>query len=159
VRNREPVVTQPGINRTPSQDMYFKGALFLNTLRNVINDDKLWFATIKDFYQASKYKDITTNDVVAFFNTRTKRNLTPIFDQYLRQAALPVLDLQFQDGGQVAYRWNAGVKAFNMPIRVGEKGKWQILTPTTDWQVMTTPLSKDSFDVATDLYYVNVSRQ
>ena len=31
---------QRGIHRTPSQDMYFKGALFLHTLRSVVNDDE-----------------------------------------------------------------------------------------------------------------------
>ena len=40
VRNREPIITQRGIHRTPSQDMYFKGALFLHTLRSVVNDDE-----------------------------------------------------------------------------------------------------------------------
>jgi len=86
-------------------------------------------------------------------------NLTPLFDQYLRFTELPTLDLSFQDGGQVAYRWHADVPAFAMPIKVGQKGKWQIIKPTTEWQVMTTPLSKDEFDVATDLYFVNVSKQ
>ena len=65
---------------------------------------------------------------MAFFNRKTGRNLTPIFDQYLRHAALPTLDLAFQDGGQVAYRWNADVKAFAMPIKVGRKGQWQLIT-------------------------------
>ena len=159
VRNREPVITPSGINRTPPQDMYFKGALFINTLRSIVDDDKLWFATIKAFFQTFKYKTITTDDVVAFFNTQTKRNLRPVFDQYLREAALPTLDLQFMEGGQLAYRWAAGVKAFNMPIKVGSQDQWQLISPTTEWQVMTTPLAKDDFAVATDLFYVNVSKQ
>ena len=46
-----------------------------------------------------------------------------------------------------------------MPIRVGERGKWTIIRPTTDWTVMKTPLKKDAFEVATDLYYVNVTKQ
>jgi hypothetical protein len=45
-----------------------------------------------------------------------------------------------------------------MPIRVGKKGDWQIVKPTADWQTLATPLSKEDFDVATDLYYVNVSK-
>ena len=61
---------------------------------------------------------------------RTRRDLTPIFDEYLRQAPLPTLDLEFVGSGQVAYRWTAGVQGFNMP-----------------------------FEVAADLYYVNVSTQ
>ena len=31
--------------------------------------------------------------------------------------------------------------------------------PTTEWQTMKTPLKKDEFEVATDLYYVNVAMQ
>ena len=39
VANKEPIITQRGIHRSPPQDQYFKGALFLNTLRSVVNDD------------------------------------------------------------------------------------------------------------------------
>ena len=46
-----------------------------------------------------------------------------------------------------------------MPIRVGEPGKWTTIRPTTAWTVMKTPLKKDAFEVATDLYYVNVTKQ
>jgi hypothetical protein len=46
-----------------------------------------------------------------------------------------------------------------MPIRVGKKTDWQIIQPTTYWQTMKTPLKKNEFDVATDLYFVNVSKQ
>ncbi len=159
VRNREPIVTTPGINRTPNQDMYFKGALFLHTLRSVIGDDARWWRLLRDCYQEFKYRNIATADIVAFFNRKTGMELSPVFDQYLRHAALPTLDLSFQDGGQVAYRWNAAVKSFAMPVKVGHAGRWQILRPTTEWQVMTTPLSKEEFEVATDLYYVNVSKQ
>ena len=48
VRNREPIITQRGIHRTPSQDMYFKGALFLHTLRSVVDDDERWWKLLRD---------------------------------------------------------------------------------------------------------------
>ena len=56
----------------------------------------------------------------------------------------------------MAYRWVADERAFAMPIKVGA-GNWQLITPTTDWQLMPNALAKDAFEVATDLYYVNVS--
>jgi hypothetical protein len=31
--------------------------------------------------------------------------------------------------------------------------------PTAEWKTMKTPLKKDQFAVATDLYYVDVSKQ
>ncbi|HKE86386.1 MAG TPA: M1 family metallopeptidase, partial [Vicinamibacterales bacterium] len=108
VRNRDPIVTQRGIHRSPPQDMYFKGALFLNTLRNVVNDDQKWWKVLHDFFQHFKYQNIMTEDVVAFFNVQFGQNLTPLFDQYLRRAGLPVLELAFNaDEGTVAFRWKA----------------------------------------------------
>jgi aminopeptidase N len=160
VRNREPIVTQRGIHRTPPQDMYFKGALFLNTLRNVVNDDARWWKLLRDFFQHFKYQNILTEDVVAFFNAQLGQNVAPIFNQYLRRAALPTLELAFNEAeGTVAYRWKADERDFAMPIRVGERGKWVVIQPTTGWALMKTPLKKDAFEVATDLYYVNVTKQ
>jgi len=89
VRNQQPIIPQRGINATPPQDMYFKGALFLNTLRSVVNDDARWWALLKEFYQHFKYQTIMTEDIVVWFNQKTKMNLTPIFDQYLRHTAIP----------------------------------------------------------------------
>jgi len=158
VRNREPIITQRGIHRSPSQDMYFKGALFLHTLRNVVNDDARWWKWLRDLYDEFKYRNIMTEDIVQFANARLGQNLTPVFDQYLRRAGLPTLELAFNDS-TVAYRWNADERDFAMPIRVGKSGNWETIRPTTAWQRMTTPLRKDEFDVATDLYYVNVVKQ
>src|SRR5436190_12622810 len=120
VRNRQPIISRRGINAEPPQDMYFKGALFLNTLRSIVDDDKRWWALIHDFYQHFKYQNIMTEDVVAYFNQKTGRNLTPIFDQYLRHTALPMLELKFSEGA-VSYRWKADEAAFAMSVRVGLK--------------------------------------
>ena len=158
VRNRDPIITRRGIHRSPSQDQYFKGALFLNTLRSVVNDDRRWWKLLRDLYQQFKYKNIMTEDIVVFFNRQTGRDLTPIFDQYLRRSDLPALELQFSEPGRVSYRWKADEAKFAMPIRVGKAGAWQLIEPTTDWKTMPTSLTKDEFEVATDLYYVNVSK-
>jgi aminopeptidase N len=133
---------------------------FLNTLRSVINDDPRWFKLIHDYYQQFKYKNTMTEEVVQFFNQHTATDLTPIFNQYLRHPAIPVLQLKFDEGkGSVSYRWKVDEPAFAMPVRVGKKDNWQIIRPTTEWQTMPTSLKKDDFDVATDLYYINVDRQ
>jgi aminopeptidase N len=161
VQNRQPIIVPGGYMRTPPQDMYFKGALMLNTLRSVVNDDQKWFKLIHDLYQQFKYQNIRTDDIVAFFNQHTGKNLTPIFDQYLRHTALPTLELEFDNAAHtVSYRWKADEPGFSMPIRVGNKASWQMIRPTTtDWKTMSTTLTKDSFDVATDLYFVNVAKE
>jgi len=160
VRNRQPILTKPETNQTPGQDQYFKGALFLNTLRSVVDNDQRWWKLLRDYCKRFKYQNIMNDDLVAFFNKQTGKNLTPIFDQYLRHAALPVLELKFQESdGSVTYRWKADVKEFAMPVKVGGKGRWQTIQPTTEWKTMKTDLKKADFEVATDLYYIEVSKQ
>jgi aminopeptidase N len=157
VQNRTPIITQRGIHASPPQDQYFKGALFLHTLRNVVNDDTRWWKLVRDTYQKFKYQNIMTEDVVRFFNTELGRHLTPVFDQYLRRTQIPTLALAFNEAdGTMAYRWIADERGFNMPIRIRSNGAWQVIEPTTDWKTMPAPGRKDAVEVATDLYYVNV---
>ena len=160
VGNRQTIITQRGIHRSPNQDQYFKGALFLHTLRSVVDDDKRWWKLLRDFYQRFKYQNIMTEDVVRFFNKEVGQDLTPLFDQYLRRVNLPVLELAFNEKeGTVAFRWNADERAFAMPVKVGDAKRWLTIRPTTEWQLMKAPMSRDAFEVATDLYYVNVVKQ
>jgi aminopeptidase N len=158
VRNRQPIITARGVNQSPSQDQYFKGALFLHTLRSVIDNDVRWWKLVRDYCSRFRYRNIMTEDLVAFFNRQTGMKLTPVFNQYLRQSALPVLELQFHEGS-VAYRWQAEVKEFAMPVKAGRRTAWQVLHPTTEWQTMKTDLKKEEFEVATDLYYIEVSKK
>ncbi len=160
VRNREPIITPRGVNKEPPQDMYFKGALFLNTLRSVVNDDARWWALLHGCYQHFKYQNIMTEDMVKYFNEKTGRDLTPVFDQYLRHTALPTLELKFDEpSGTLQYRWKADVATFAMPIRAGAKGHWETIEPTTSWKTMKTAIRKDDFEIPADLYYVNISKQ
>ena len=136
----------------------------LNTLRSVIDDDAKWFADIHDFYQHFKYQQIMTEDVVAWWNQRTGMNLTPFFDEYLRHAAIPVLELEVdKTAGMVSYKWKADEAGFAMPIRIGTPGNWTAVTPlTTKWR--TRPFRdewKDDESVVADgdFYYVNVQKQ
>jgi aminopeptidase N len=159
VRNKQPIITARGVNQTPPQDQYFKGALFLNTLRSVIDNDARWWKLLRDYCERFKYRNIMTEDVVKFFNQQAGRNLTPIFDQYLRHAALPVLELRFQESdGSVSYRWKADLKEFAMPVKVGRRTEWQTIRPTTEWKTMKTGVKKEEFEVATDLYYIEVNK-
>jgi aminopeptidase N len=165
LKNDRPIVVSDadgktiyGTNQQPTQDQYFKGALMINTLRSVIDDDPKWFALIHGFYQEFKYKNILTEDVVSYFNQHSGMDLTPIFDQYLRHTSIPTLELKFEPSS-VSYRWKVDVKNFAMPIKVGTPEDWEIIHPTEEWQTMKTPSVKDKLDVATDLYFVDVKRE
>ena len=160
VKNEEPVLCREGVYCTPPPDQYKKGALFLNTLRSVIDDDAEWFKLLHDYYQHFKYQTIMTTDMLGFFNRHTGKDLTVLFNQYLRHAAIPTLELKFDPASSlVSYRWRAEAAGFNMPVRVGRQKQWQLIHPTTEWHRMKSALRLDEFDVATNLYYINVSKQ
>jgi aminopeptidase N len=158
VKNEHPILGERGMDREPrDEDQYFKGALFLNTLRSVVDDDDKWWATLHGYYEHFKYQTILTEDVVAYFNRALGRDETPIFYEYLQHADPPALDLKFDDAaGSVSYRWQADEPGFAMPVRAGDSQHWTLLHPTSEWQTM--PGTRDAFHVATDLYYVQVVR-
>ncbi|HVT97632.1 MAG TPA: M1 family metallopeptidase [Acidobacteriaceae bacterium] len=160
VQNLRPILGERGVNAEPPQDQYFKGALMLNTLRSVVNNDAAWWKLLHDLYQHFKYQNILTEDIVAFCNQHTGMNLTPVFNQYLRHTAIPRLDLLFgEEPNTVLYKWRADEQDFAMPVRVGTAGHWQTIHPTTHWQSMQTPLSKDDFAVDTDHFFIDVNKQ
>lgn len=156
VDNREPIITQRGLHQEPSQDMYFKGALFLHTLRGIRNDDAAWWALVREIYDTYKYRNILSEDLIALFSQRYGRDMQPIFDQYLRHAKIPALELEWVNDRQLRYRWKADVPGFTMPIRVGEASNWQVLEPSTEWQTLAWDRERKDFSVATELYYVDV---
>ena len=159
VRNLRPVIPPYHTTAEPPQDQYFKGALMLNTLRSILNDDPKWFTGIHDFYQHFKYSTTTTDEVVAWWNERTGLNLTPFFNQYLRHATLPALELDYDPvRKRMGYRWRAEEAGFAMPIRVGDPEHWTTVTPTQAPQSLGWDAPANAFKVATDLYYVELER-
>src|SRR5262249_7529652 len=156
----EPVVATRGISKQLNLDMYSKGALFLHTLRSVVNDDKKWWTLLHGFYQHFKYKNILTEDVAAWFSHQTGTDLTPVFNQYLRRTAIPRLELKFDGSkGEVSYRWKVDEPRFAMPVKVGMPGNWQLIHPTANWQTMKTSIPQADFTAATDLYFIDVEKE
>jgi len=159
VQNKEPIIGPTAVNHWPTGDQYFKGALFLHTLRNVVDDDKKWWAMLRDYAEQFKYKNIYTTDVVNFFNTYFKRDFSPLFEQYLYHTGLPVLQVKFE-GNRVAYKWKAEVEEFNMPIKVRVNEKSHFIFPTAAWKSESLKgMAKENWQVTTDLFYVEVEEQ
>jgi len=155
------IVAERGVNQEPPEDQYFKGALMLNTLRSVIGDDAKWFADIRAFYQVFKYQTIMTEDVVGWWEKRTGMELGWFFEAYLKEAKVPVLELKFDSAkSMVSYRWKTDVSGFAMPIEVGDPQRWTKVMPVTgEWKSMAWGGDLEDFEVATDLYYVDVVKE
>jgi aminopeptidase N len=163
IENAEPILGPPEVGYAGwlTSDHYFKGALMLHTLRNAIGDDKLWFDILFGLSSTFRHKIIRTADVVAFVNAKTGKDFTAFFDQYLRHPAPPVLQYKIRSragGIELAYRWQADVPGFAMPVQVGfRKGPYTTLSPTTDWQMVALAGDAASFRVATERFYVRTA--
>jgi aminopeptidase N len=132
IRNDAPIIGQYGVNKEGSGDMYYKGALMLNTIRHIINNDEKWWKIILDYSNTYKHKIIDTETVVSFFNTASGMDLTPVFNQYLRFTTIPTLDLEIVKN-KLSYRWKDSESNFIMPIDITIKGKKIRIQPTTTW--------------------------
>ena len=122
VRNREPIITPRGIHRTPSQDMYFKGALFLHTLRSVVDDDSAWWKLLRDMYQRVQVPEHHDRGRRAVLQRADRQepdaDLRPV--PAPRRAARRWSSTFDEAEGTVSYRWKADEQEFAMPIRVGQ---------------------------------------
>jgi aminopeptidase N len=158
IENAQPILAPLHVNASGSGDMYMKGANVLHTLRNAINDDKLWFELIYGIAQEFRIKNTNTEEIVGYINRKTGKNFTPFFDQYLRHADIPTFQYSIKGKGKKAvlqYRWLADVKDFNMPVKVGfGKEANKLIYPTTQWQTSSEKGNPNSFKVDTDAFYI-----
>ena len=156
VQNNKPIIGQFGVNRQGSSDMYYKGALLLNTLRHIVNDDAKWWSVLLNYSETYKKQIIDTDTVIAFFNQAIEKNLTPVFKQYLNHTALPVLEIKpYKKSFQ--YRWKTDETNFEMPVDVVIGTKLVRLNGTNKWTKSNEKISKlDVIQVLTDRFYIKV---
>ena len=157
VDNDGPIIGPYGVNKEGSGDMYDKGALFLNTLRHILNDDVRWWKMFLKYSETFHNKIIDTETVVTFFNTETGMNLTPVFNQYLRHATIPKLELR-KKKGKLGFRWKADETKFNMPVDIKIKSKKYRLYPTTNWNTTKYKINKlADVEMMTNDFYIDVN--
>lgn len=134
VSNKKAIIGAFGVNfKTGNSDMYSKGSLLLHTLRSVINDDEKWWAMLLEYSNTYKHKIIDTQTVIDFFNAKSGKNLTSIFNQYLRYPSIPVLELKLKKD-TLYYRWKTDTTNFEMPVELKHKETIFRLNGDNHWQ-------------------------
>jgi aminopeptidase N len=158
VMNRKPVIGTFGMNKRGSEDMYYKGALMLNTLRHIVNNDEKWWKILLKYSETYKKQVIDTETVVSFFSKESGMDLTAFFNQYLRYRNIPILQLKL-NGKQLEYRWETDEPNFVMPVGITIAGKELRLDATNNWKSVETNTS-DLTDVTVQKqkYYVKVQK-
>jgi aminopeptidase N len=154
ISNDKPIIGYYGVNQEGSGDMYAKGANMLHTIRQVINDDEKFREILrglnKDFY----HQTVTSKQVENYFSEKSGKDLSKIFDQYLRTTQIPALQLR-ADGDKIKFKWTNCIAGFNMPVKL-TNGQW--INPTTTEQKLKLEGSNLK-DVTVDKnFYITVNK-
>jgi aminopeptidase N len=156
ISNDIPLIGFYGVNQEGSGDMYNKGANLLHTIRQVINDDTLFRKILrglnKDFY----HKTVTSKEVEAYISKQSGKDLSKIFDQYLRTTKIPVLEYKIK-GDSISYRWANCVNGFAMPVKLENNSEW--LYPTVQWKTISITGDLISKDFSVNMiFYITVKK-
>ncbi|WP_282636998.1 M1 family metallopeptidase [Sphingobacterium thalpophilum] len=158
IRNNAPIQGPYHVNKEGSGDMYPKGGVMLNMVRTIIDDDEQWRSILRGlnkrfYHQQVDYKDITT-----YINQTSGIDLSKVFEQYVKHASIPTLEIQQDTKGKILGRWISDVTGFQMPIHIGIRGqKRQLIQLDQQFREIKIPgLSKENIDVDTFNYYVGL---
>lgn len=109
-----------------SSDEYDKTGFMIHMIREILDNDTQFFGLLKAMNRNFYHQIVSGKRVEEFINTYTHHNFTKVFEQYLREAGLPVLVLQKQPSDTLIIYWKNCVQGFAMPVK-WEQGK------TTHW--------------------------
>jgi len=102
-------------------DIYNKGAALLNSLRCNINNDSVFFALIKDYYNQYKFKTIESSDFINFVIDYTGDDYTDFFNKFLYDTDPPTLQYEFTLENNTlvfSYKWINVGDNFKMPFSI-----------------------------------------
>ena len=157
ILNDKPIIGAYGVNFKGTYDMYYKGALTLNTIRSIIDHDEKWYAMLSKFSNTFRHQIIDTETVIHFFNQESGLNLTPIFDQYLRYIDIPVFEYRIRKK-RLEFRWKTDVVNFSMPLDINIKGKKTRIHPTSKWQKWNGKIVKSKeVEIPVDHFFIKVN--
>ena len=131
--------------------MYYKGSNMLHTIRQVIDDDVKWREILRGLNKTFYHKTVTTQQVEAYMTKLAQKDLSKIFDQYLRDIRIPMFEYVVIDN-KMKIRWGNVIGGFNMPVRVFIDGKATWLSPTTQWSNVELTTSNATIKIDPNFY-------
>ena len=147
ISNREPIIGVYHVQNQGGNDMYYKGSNMIQTIRNSMNNDEQFRLMLRQLNKTFYHQTITTFDIQSEMEKFAGYPLQPIFDQYLRNTEIPVLELQYsKDQKQVSYRWANCINSFNLPLFVKTDKEDLKLEPVTgNWKTLNLKEGHQAF--------------
>jgi aminopeptidase N len=106
----------------------------LHTIRQIIGDDAMWRGILRGLNTTFWHQTVMGSQVEAYISGQAGTDLSKVFDQYLRDVRIPVLEYRIE-GSVIAFRWADVVPGFDMPVRVRlSAAGFSVIQPTEAWQ-------------------------
>jgi len=153
INNDRPIVGTYGVNDGGGGDKYYKGGNLLHTIRQLVDDDERWRNILRGLNETYWHQIVPGARVEEYITRHSGIDLQAVFDQYLRDVRIPVLEYRLEDG-TLSYRWINVVYGFAMPVRVTvEPDAYEWIHPTERWQTRRVTLaSSREFHVDRNFY-------
>lgn len=157
IENKNPIISAYGVNtESETTDMYYKGANMIHTIRQIISNDEKFRQILIGLNKTFYHQIVTTRQIEQFISKQSKIDFSKLFDQYLRNSQIPVLEYKI-DGYKISYRYTNCIKGFILPLKINAKGtKW--IKPTEKWQTISLyPEGEINFSVDPN-FYINTKK-
>ncbi len=127
-------------NRAYRAIVYDKGAMALHMLRRLIGDEA-FFAGMKRFYAASRFRKAGSEDLRAAFEAAAHRPLDRFFDRWIYNAAVPRLAFSWETvsgpaGNELVVRFRQLGDPFDVPVTVtveyADREPVEVVVPITE---------------------------
>jgi aminopeptidase N len=154
IDNDRPIIPPYGVNAQGSGDMYPKGGNMLHTIRQIVGDDEKWREILRGLNSTFWHQTVMGQQIEEYISHHAGRDLTKVFDQYLRTTQIPVLEYRIE-GSTLSYRWAEVVPGFDMPVEVTlSEDDHSVIYPTESWQTATLELANPKEFAVDRNYYV-----
>lgn len=151
ITNNIPVTGIYKVNQLGSDDMYFKGAAMIHTLRQVINNDEQFRDLLRGINKTFYHQTLTGEQLENYIIQQTSLDLKGFFEQYLRTTKVPAIQYKNKNG-IFSYRYKNTVNGFTIPVRffVDDKEVW--LHPSKEWQQLSLPTVDSKIRIDKNFY-------
>ena len=151
IRNDIPIIGPYLVNKEGSGDMYYKSGNMLHMIRQVISNDEKFRMILRGLNKVFYHQTVTTKQVENYINKESGIDFSKLFDQYLRNTEIPVLEYKI-DGYKLSYRYTNCINGFNLPLKIHFKTD-QWIKPSTNWNTQNLyPEGNTDFSIDPNFY-------
>lgn len=158
IGNIKPMISDYGVNSSPTNDIYNKGKKMLHTLRQIVNNDSKWRSMLRGLNVHFKHKTVTSKQIENFMAETLVLDLEKFFDQYLRNPEIPVFEYQIKNN-ELIYNWSNCIEGFNMPLEVIIDDEQHLLTFNVKGKNIKKLKNKETHDLRVDADYYVYTRE